>query len=514
MTSHEESNHVKAGAHVVAFPIPAGGHHARFVPFVKLLARNGLTITVITTTNYLARMQQSLVENNSLEVRHNIRVVGVDLPPEYSEIKSDNFLTVLRAVANLKDPLRHMMQELMEYGLTNGIDESPDSHLLRPPVCFISDFSLPWTQDIADEFNLPRYSFYPSTHFLSLVFSLREFNAQGRLPPKDGAPFMIPGFAPILPSDLPKSLLHSNAKLVYEGERLREATGVLVNTAYELESSIIDGLQEMLRKESEGNETGHVPKILTIGPLVYENFRFSGGDQPLRERIQQAAEDDNVECLHWLTEQPEASVLYICLGSMSTFPTQQIGEFASGLEASGVHFLWVLKVPSSEESAASYIATFLPEGFTERTKDRGLIYTSWAPQLQILANPAVGGYLTQCGWNSITESIAMGVPMIGWPIWADHMLNRILCVDVLDIALSVPNTSDDATLVESSTLVGHEEIERVIRLLMGDTRGQVIKKNVEELSKIVEMATRPEGSSWKNLLHFLEEVNSLSLINK
>ncbi len=257
-----------------------------------------------------------------------------------------------------------------------------------------------------------------------------------------------------------------------------------------------------------------MPKILTIGPLVYENFRFSGGDQPLRERVQQAAEDDNVECLHWLTEQPEASVLYICLGSMSTFPTQQIGEFASGLEASGVHFLWVLKVPSSEESAASYIATFLPEGFIERTKDRGLIYTSWAPQLQILANPAVGGYLTQCGWNSITESIAMGVPMIGWPIWADHMLNRILCVDVLDIALSVPNTSDDATLVESSTLVGHEEIERVIRLLMGDKRGQVIKKNVEELSKIVEMATRPEGSSWKNLLHFLEEVNSLSLINK
>jgi hypothetical protein len=199
---------------------------------------------------------------------------------------------------------------------------------------------------------------------------------------------------------------------------------------------------------------------------------------------------------------------------MSTFPTQQIGEFASGLEASGVHFLWVLKVPSSEESAASYIATFLPEGFIERTKDRGLIYTSWAPQLQILANPAIGGYLTQCGWNSITESIAMGVPMIGWPLWADHMLNRTLCVDVLDIALSVPNASDDATLVESSTLVGHEEIERVIRLLMGDTRGQVIKKNVEELSKIVEMATRPEGSSWKNLLHFLEEVNSLSLINK
>jgi hypothetical protein len=110
-------------------------------------------------------------------------------------------------------------------------------------------------QDVADEFNLPRYSFYPSTHFLSLVFSLREFNAQGRLPPKDGRPFTIPGFAPVPPSDLPKTLLqYTNAKLLDEGERLREATGVLVNTAYELESSTIDGLQEMLSKEFEGNE--------------------------------------------------------------------------------------------------------------------------------------------------------------------------------------------------------------------------------------------------------------------
>jgi hypothetical protein len=258
MTVHEESNHVKAGAHLVAFPLPAGGHHARFVPFIKLLARNGLTITVIITTNYLARMQQALaVEKKSLEVyRRNIRVVGVDFPPEYSEIKSDNFLTLIRATENLKDPVRHVMKELMRYGRTNGIDESSYSHLrLRPPVCFISDFYLPWTQYVADEFNLPRYAFYPSTHYLSLVFSLREFDAQGRLPPKDGRPFTIPGFPPIPPSDLPKTLLqYRNEKLLDEGERSREATGVLVNTAYELESSSIDGLQEMLRKEFEGNE--------------------------------------------------------------------------------------------------------------------------------------------------------------------------------------------------------------------------------------------------------------------
>jgi hypothetical protein len=182
---------------------------------------------------------------------------------------------------------------------------------------------------------------------------------------------------------------------------------------------------------------------------------------------------------------------------------QQMNEFALGLEASGVRFLWVVKVQSSEKESASNIATFFPKGFMEKMKNRSLIYTSFAPQLQILAHPAIGGFLTHCGWNSITESIAMGVPMIAWPLGADQMLNSRLCVDVLDIALPIQNNLNE------SIHVGHEEIERVIRLLMEDAKGQIIKKKVEDLNKIIQTANGPKGSSCKNLLLFVEEVNSL-----
>jgi hypothetical protein len=89
-------------------------------------------------------------------------------------------------------------------------------------------------QDVADEFKIPRYCLFPTPHLLSLLYSLRDFNAQGLLPvPADGKSLEIPCFPPIVPS-----------------ERLWEAAGVLVNSVYELESEIIDGLQEMICKHS------------------------------------------------------------------------------------------------------------------------------------------------------------------------------------------------------------------------------------------------------------------------
>ncbi|CAA0837811.1 Calmodulin-like protein 5 [Striga hermonthica] len=46
------------------------------------------------------------------------------------------------------------------------------------------------------------------------------------------------------------------------------------------------------------------------------------------------------------------------------------------------------------------------------------VIKSLAPHRVVLEH-AVAGFLTQYGWNSIPEAVMCGLPMIGWPIYAE-----------------------------------------------------------------------------------------------
>jgi hypothetical protein len=178
-----------------------------------------------------------------------------------------------------------------------------------------------------------------------------------------------------------------------------------------------------------------------------------------------------------------------------------MNEIALGLEASQVHFLWIIRIPKDDKGLIGDVAQLLPEGFMERTKDRGLVYSSWAPQPQILAHPAVKGFLTHCGWNSIMESIARGVPMIGWPNYADQMMNCKLCVEILSIMIPVQRMG------KLEEIIGQNEVKRVAQLLIEDAEiFRSLKRNVEELSKLMAGVWAPGGSSKANLDLFVEEL--------
>ncbi|GFP85243.1 hydroquinone glucosyltransferase [Phtheirospermum japonicum] len=208
---------------------------------------------------------------------------------------------------------------------------------------------------------------------------------------------------------------------------------------------------------------GRCPPVYPIGPLIRTGFE---------------SESDSSVCLKWLDDQPLQSVLYVAFGSYWTLSPEQLTELAMGLEMSEQRFLWVVRRPEIEIN---------PNRFMERTKGRGLVVWSWAPQLRIRSHGSIGGFLTHCGWSSILESVAFGVPMIAWPLIFDQKMNAVFVGDGLKAGIRVEKNENG--IVER----GH--ISLLVKKLMGSEEGKRIRERIMDIKIAAQKAVSKEGSS-------------------
>ena len=107
----------------------------------------------------------------------------------------------------------------------------------------------------------------------------------------------------------------------------------------------------------------------------------------------------------WHDEKIQNSVLYVAIGTEFTLSQDEMNELASGIEKSGLPFIWVVKTKDDP----------IITGFESRVSGRGLVWANWAPQKQILAHPSIGGFLTHCGWSSVIEALGLGRVLILFP---------------------------------------------------------------------------------------------------
>ncbi|WOG90955.1 hypothetical protein DCAR_0310202 [Daucus carota subsp. sativus] len=374
----------------------------------------------------------------------------------------------------------------------------------NPPDVIVSDMFFPWTADFAAKISVPRIVFQGVCMFAqTLKHEVRKSDSPHHSVESDYELFVIPNLPhkiTMTRSQLPDYIRTPNGYTQLM-EQWREAElksyGIIVNNFSELDSVYTDYYKDA---------TGGKIKIFHVGPTSLLNSNSNNK----MERGHETVVTDN-DRLNWLNEKNFNSVIYVCFGSACVFPDLQLMEIACGLESCGKDFIWV--VFGKDEEKDDDMIKWTPSGFYQnviKTK-RGMIVRGWAPQVLILNHPSVGGFVSHCGWNSVIEAVSCGVPMVTWPLYAEHFYNEKLLTQVYGIGVEVGAEEWNLWVDSGKKIVRREKIEEAVRKLMDgeDETVKEMRRKIEELGDVAKKAVQEGGSSHKNLMVLIEELKKL-----
>ncbi|EXB62213.1 Hydroquinone glucosyltransferase [Morus notabilis] len=456
----------KKTPHVAIFPSPGMGHLIPLVELAKKLVGNHhLTVTFVVPSDGPPSKEMKFVLKGLPESIDHVFLppVNFDDLPEGSKIETLITLTVARSLPYLRHVLTSLASRVSLVGLVVDL--------------FGTD-----ALDVSRELHLSSYIFFPSTAMaLSLFLYLPKLDETTSCEYWELTdPVEIPGCVPIPGKELLDPLQDRKNDAykwtLHNTKRYRLADGILVNSFKELEPGAISSLL----KREDGK-----PRVYPVGPLV---------------NIEPSTKVDESNSLTWLDSQPHGSVLFVSFGSGGTLSSHQLHELAFGLEKSEQRFLWVVRRPNDKVANATYFNVngqndtsfdFLPDGFLDRTKYRGLVVHSWAPQAQILSHGSTGGFLTHCGWNSTLESVVNGVPLIAWPLYAEQKMNAFMLTQDMKVAIR-PKANENG-------VVEKEEIGRVVKALIEGEEGKKLRNRMKDLKEAASKALSEDGDSTKAL---------------
>ncbi|ESW14543.1 hypothetical protein PHAVU_008G290200 [Phaseolus vulgaris] len=455
-------------ARLVFIPSPGTGHLLSTIEFAKLLVErhHHIWITVLVIK------QPPHTTPANTDSLHSHRLQLINLP----QVSSNSQPIPMREILQLQKP--HVKEAVA------NLPPTP------PLAAFVLDMFCTTMIDVADEFHVPSLVFFTSgLAFLGLTLHLHtlkeEENAEFTV---SDAEFVTPSFAKPLPKpNLPYMALSKEWEPVFLAfaRGLKKARGIIVNSFEELEShaahSLLNGPQP----------------IYPVGPIL--NPKPNG-------------HADNAHIFDWLDQQPPSSVVFLCFGSMGSFDEDQVREIARALENSGARFLWSLRKPPPKGSAFTILPSdyapsdfpsILPAGFLDRTAGIGKVI-GWAPQAQVLAHPAIVGFVSHCGWNSTLESVYYGVPIATWPLYAEQQTNAFLLVHEVEIACEISLDYRVEFKDGSAPLLSAQNIEKGIRNVveMDDER----RKRVMEISEKSRKTLLEGGSSHSSLGRLIDYI--------
>ncbi|KAJ3708678.1 hypothetical protein LUZ61_012383 [Rhynchospora tenuis] len=466
---------------VFMIPFFATGHLIPMTDLARLLAAHpNVEPTIVTTPANADIIRPSLASNNGPD--NMVRILtyafpSVGLPP---------------GVENLSTA---PSDESWRVDTAARLSQSTHDLLLRAhkPDAIISDIHFWWTTKIANEMSIPRLTFYPVGLFPQIVMNNLSEIRPDIFSRRDDDPYQCYISVPDLPgpqisipvSELP-FFLRDESHLADIGENIAfsrlNGSGTVVNTFSDLE---LDYCKTYMKTID--------PKIYLVGPLGLNQSK----DKSLNMKRGGKGRND---CLNWLDKMPDRSVVFVCFGSWCHFSVEQLHKLAVGLEESGKNFLWVVRdgVGASE---------WMPKGWEERVKPRGLLIRGWVPQVAILRHEAVGAFLTHCGWNSILEAISAGVPMLTWPLVFEQFINERFVVEVKGYGARVWGGGKRSTIESEKGVVPTEVISQAVSQFMEPGGvGEMARSKLAEMVRMSNDATTESGSSHKDLYSMINDL--------
>ncbi|CAL9085347.1 unnamed protein product [Musa textilis] len=472
--------------HFVLIPWLGTSHTIPMIDIGRLLAeRGGVTVTIVMTPANAAQLKPTIdhITTTGLPIRFvflPFPSVEVGLPEGCESMDSLPAFDMMPNLYGGSKLLRQPLEELLrEQALA--------------PSCIICGAYYPWTPAVARELGIPCFVFHGFGSFaLFCMHNLYRYGSHERAS-SPTEPFLLPGLPfqfeiarqqlPVHFQLLPHFMEMCNE--VREGELAMD--GVLVNSFDDLEP----GYAQRLAAASG-------QKVFTIGPvsLCYRSGRLDMADRGKKLSV------DASRCLDWLNSKKPRSVIYVSFGSLCSLASDQLIELGYGLLASNRPFIWAI---NGVEEVEEWLQEKLEKGGVD---PKCLLIRGWAPQVMILSHPAVGGFLTHCGWNSTLESASAGVPMATWPLFAEQFLNQKLIVDVVGIGVAVgvkTSMRRPEQVAEEGAAVKRDEIAEVVeRLMDGREEGEERRRRAKEFAAKASKTVATGGSSYDNLTRLIQ----------
>uniref|UniRef100_A0ACD5YS17 Uncharacterized protein n=1 Tax=Avena sativa TaxID=4498 RepID=A0ACD5YS17_AVESA len=359
----------------------------------------------------------------------------------------------------------------------------------QPVTCVVYAMLMWWAAEVARERGVPRalYWIQPAT---MLAVYYHYFHGYERVITEHAAD---PGFTVAMAPGLPSMAIRDLPSFFTDvtDERMVAAFGDIRRTFEQLDLDVdgsTGGKKPMVLVNTvEALELGalaSVPEldVFPVGPAVLSMFA-DGTRSANSAAVGDLFEHDEKGYMEWLDKKPERSVVYVSFGSMSAASKRQKEEMKRGLAASGRSCLWVVRKDSRDCDEDG-------DGDDERS-----MLVEWCDQVRVLSHPAVGCFVTHCGWNSTLESVSCGTPVVAVPQWSDQDTNARL---VVDWGIGVRATIDADRFLDA------EELTRCLGIVMGDSEeGAAMRRSSAEWKEKVQEAITDGGSSENYLRTFL-----------